>query len=339
MDLQGLFSQAGAAGWGCCAFRDLILPPEAWQKAEHLCPHPAGVFVAAFPYLTSPHPRAGNLSLYARGEDYHRVLLRRLTWAAEELAQRYPDHRFVPGSDASPLDERQCARLAGLGILGRHGLLILPPYGSWVFLGTILTDLELSSAPVPAPDCMGCGACMRACPTGALCEEGFDPDRCLSALTQRKGALTADEETLLRAHPLIWGCDCCQLAGPYHRDPLGTPLPELAGADTELPYLDSLSLSDLEGLTNHTFRESYGCRAFAWRGPGVLRRNLSLKNEEFSPKLLFSRCTNLISWGIILQVKALKFSRRKTVWNSRAICFRCAATCACWTPLSGTAVW
>lgn len=281
MDLQALFSQAGAVGWGCCAYGDLTLPPEARQKAETLCPHPAGVFVAAFPYFTNSHPGTGNLSLYARGEDYHRVLLRRLTWAAEQLAQRYPDHHFVPGSDASPLDERQCARLAGLGILGRHGLLILPPYGSWVFLGTILTDLELPSAPVPAPDCMGCGACIRACPTGALSETGFDPDRCLSDLTQRKGALTAEEEELLKAHPLIWGCDCCQLACPYNQDPLCAPLPELAGETGDLPYLDSLSLSDLEGLTNRTFRETYGRRAFAWRGPAVLRRNLSLKNEEF----------------------------------------------------------
>lgn len=283
MDLQALFSQAGAAGWGCCAFRDLILPPENRKKAEALCPHPAGVFVAAFPYLTGSHPSAGNLSLYARGEDYHRVLLRRLTWAAEQLARRYPGHHFLPGSDASPLDERQCARLAGLGILGRHGLLILPPYGSWVFLGTILTDLALPSAPAPAPNCVDCGACIRACPTGALGRDGFDPDRCLSALTQRKGALSREEEALLKAHPLIWGCDCCQLACPYNRAPLCTPLPELAGETQELPYLASLSLSDLEGLTNRTFRERYGCRAFAWRGPGVLRRNLSLKNEEFPP--------------------------------------------------------
>lgn len=283
MDLHTLFSQAGAPGWGCCAFGDLTLPPEAFQKAKDLCPNPAGVFVAAFPYFAGWEQSSGNLSLYARGEDYHRVLLRRLTWVADQLALAYPEHHFVPGSDASPLDERQCARLAGFGMLGRHGLFILPPYGSWIFLGTILTDLALSSAPVPAPDCEGCGACIRACPTGALSQNGFDPDRCLSALTQKKGALCQEEEALLKAHPLIWGCDCCQLACPHNRDALCAPLPELAGETAELPYLTSLSLSDLEGLTNRTFRQTYGSRAFAWRGPGVLRRNLSLKNEEIPP--------------------------------------------------------
>lgn len=282
MDLKRLFSQAGAVGWGCCAFGDLSLSPEARAKGEALCPHPAGVLVAAFPYFTGPEGAPGNLSLYARGEDYHRVILRRLTGVAEQLALAYPGRIFVPGADASPLDERQCARLAGLGMLGRHGLVILPPYGSWIFLGTILTDLPLRSSPVPAPDCSGCGACVRACPAGALGDTGFDPDRCLSALTQKKGTLTPEEEGLLKAHPLIWGCDCCQLACPYNQEALAAPLPELAGETRALPYLASLSLSDLAGLTNRTFREIYGKRAFAWRGPAVLRRNLTLKKEEIS---------------------------------------------------------
>ena len=113
-------------------------------------------------------------------------------------------------------------------------------------------------------------------------DTGFDPDRCLSALTQKKGTLTPEEEGLLKAHPLIWGCDCCQLACPYNQEALAAPLPELAGETRALPYLASLSLSDLEGLTNRTFREIYGKRAFAWRGPAVLRRNLTLKKEEIS---------------------------------------------------------
>lgn len=280
VDFTTLFDQIGAAGWGCCSFGDLTLSPEARIKAETLCPHPAGVFVAAFPYFSGLRP--GNLSLYARGEDYHRVILRRLNQAAEYLSHSFPENTFIPGSDASPLDERACARLAGLGIMGRHGLVILPPYGSWLFLGTILTDCSLPSAPAPAPDCPGCGACLRACPTGALQERGsIDPSRCLSALTQKKGALTVDEEALLKTHPLIWGCDCCQLACPYNQDALNSALPDLTGDTAAIPYLPSLSLSDLDGLTNRTFRNAYGTRAFAWRGPGVLRRNLTLKKENF----------------------------------------------------------
>ena len=279
MDLDRIFADAGAAGWGRCAFADLTLTPGALEKANALCVRPAGVFVAAFPYFPGKERLAGNLSLYARGEDYHRVLLRRLDRAAEALRALHPGRLFLPGADSSPLDERQCAALAGLGIRGRHGLVILPPWGSWLFLGTILTDLPLSSASVPAPACPDCGACVRACPTGALREEGFSPERCLSHLTQRKGSLTPEEEGLLRAHPLIWGCDCCQLACPFNREAERSPLPEFTGGGP-LPCLSSLSLSDLEGLSNRTFRAAYGDRAFAWRGPAVLRRNLALKNGK-----------------------------------------------------------
>ena len=276
--LNQLFAASGAAAWGTCAFSDLELSGGSLEKAQEICPEPAGVMVAAYPYYAGSRP--GNLSLYARGEDYHRVLVRRLSTVCSALEQAFPDHRFLPGTDNSPLPERKAARIAGLGIQGRNGLVIVPPYGSWVFLGTILTDYALPSSPEPAPDCMNCGACVRACPGGALSTTPFDEDRCLSALTQKKGALTPEQEELLKAHPLIWGCDICQTVCPYNQDVELSELLDLTGAEESLPYMDSLHPSDLEGLTNRTFREQYGNRAFAWRGPAVLRRNLERKKDE-----------------------------------------------------------
>lgn len=274
--LDALFTAAGAAGWGSCAFQSLSLSPDNREKALTLCPGAKGVLVAAFPYFAGNRP--GNLSLYARGEDYHRSVIRRLNTVAGALQDTFPEHRFLVGADSSPLDERQCARLAGLGIQGKNGLVIVPPYGSWVFLGTILTTLPLQSPPEPAPACIGCNACVRACPGGALRATPFDESRCLSALTQKKGALTSQEEELLRAHPLIWGCDICQQVCPYNRDAARSLLPDLTG-EGEQPYLARLQADDLEGLSNKTFRAKYGHRAFAWRGPGVLRRNLKLKKK------------------------------------------------------------
>ena len=275
--LDLLFARSGAAAWGSCAYDDLNLSQENREKVKTRCPHPAGVFVAAYPYYAGPRP--GNLSYYARGEDYHRAVIRRLTTVAEALAQGYPDRFFVVGTDNSPLDERQCARLAGVGIQGRNGLVIVPPYGSWVFLGTILTDLPLPSAPEPAPNCLNCGACVRACPGGALGKVPFDEDQCLSALTQKKGTLTPEQTNLVAQHPLIWGCDRCQQVCPYNREAVRSPLADLTG-EGEVPYLAQLEPEDLEGLTNRTFRAKYGDRAFAWRGPAVLRRNLALHREE-----------------------------------------------------------
>lgn len=274
--LQKLFSEVGAADWGSCSFASLSLRPEAHEKALSLCPEAQGVLIAAFPYFAGMQP--GNLSLYARGEDYHLALTRRLTAAADALRAAYPAETFIVGTDNSPLDERQCARLAGLGIQGRNGLVIVPPYGSWVFLGTILTTLPLPDADTPAPPCMNCGACVRACPGGALRTTPFDEDRCLSALTQKKGFLSPEEEALLKAHPLIWGCDICQQVCPYNREATHSALSDLTGRG-EIPYLSVLREEDLEGLTNRTFRAQYGTRAFAWRGPAVLRRNLALKKN------------------------------------------------------------
>ena len=273
--LDKLFAAAGAAAWGGAAFQRLLpfLSTGALETVETLCPRPRAVLAAAFPYYAGERP--GNLSLYARGEDYHAVVVRRLNTVCEALAEQYPGESFFPSADNSPLPEREAAWLAGIGLRGASGLLILPPYGTYVFLGTILTGaaLELPERS-PAPDCPRCGACRAACPAGAMGEGGPDVSRCLSELTQKKGALTGEEEARLKAHPLIWGCDFCQRACPFNAAPALSPLPEFS---TDL--VDSLENADLEGLTNRTFREKYGGRAFAWRGPGPLRRNLELKRE------------------------------------------------------------
>ena len=222
--LDGAFRAAGAAAWGGVPFEALLphMSGEARLAAAEQCPDPKTVLVAAFPYYAGE--AEGNLSLYARGEDYHRVLRRRLTPVCDFLSEQYPGELFLPAADSSPLPEREAAWLAGLGLRGRHGLLILPPYGSYVFLATILTGAE---------------------------------------------------EALLAAHPLIWGCDLCQRACPYNHEAQLTPLPEFR--EDLIPGLEP---EDLEGLTNRTFQEKYGARAFAWRGPAVLRRNLALREKN-----------------------------------------------------------
>lgn len=273
--MDTLWKAAGAAAWGAASLGGLqsFLSPRARAAIAALCPQAGWVLVAAFPYFAGDIP--GNLSLYCRGEDYHRVLIRRLGAVCEALAQQHPAHTFLPGADNSPIPESAAARLAGVGRTGRHGLRIVPPYGTYVFLGTILTDwrpdcpIDPSSPPCPP----GCHACQAACPTGALTQEGCDLTRCLSELTQKKGDLTAQEHTWLRRSPTIWGCDLCQRACPYNRSAALSPLPEFREN-----LICSLTLGDLEGLGNKAFHRQYGHRAFAWRGIALLRRNLTLKS-------------------------------------------------------------
>ena len=274
--MNELWKAAGAAAWGAAACSGLppFLGEAVWAelapKLEALCPGAKTILVGAFPYYAGDTP--GNLSLYCRGEDYHLVLGRRLQTVVDGLAQQHPDHHFIPGADNNPVPELAAAELAGVGWRGRHGLRIVPPYGSYVFLGTILTDLDLSqTGPSPGTLCGAhCRACQKACPTGALTDTGCDLSKCLSELTQKKGDLSPEAAAQITHSPTVWGCDLCQRACPHNKQAALTPLPEFRE-----DLLPSLTLEDLEGLSNKAFRRQYAARAFSWRGIAPLKRNLA----------------------------------------------------------------
>jgi epoxyqueuosine reductase len=246
----------GAAEARSLAYEDIRddMNPAAQRQAETAVPDAQGLIIAAFPYYAGQSP--GNLSLYTRGEDYHRALMRRLDAAITELTALFPDHVFRAFVDVSPIPEKLAARRAGLGIYGRNGLIFVPPYGSYIFLGAILTDLPLEREGNESPLCPDCGFCAEICPSGAIEETddfGADPKRCLSGVSQRKGELSAKEERLLSAQSTIWGCDLCQLHCPLNEGAERTSLPDFTG-DGQVPYLDSLSSDDIAGLDAEQFQ-------------------------------------------------------------------------------------
>lgn len=241
---------------------------QAWGQLPGL----TGLFCFAFPYFAGAE--RGNLSLYARSVDYHRAVEERLQRAAALLRADHPQARFRPYADKSPFPEVWAAACAGLGKLGQNGLLLTEGYGSFVFLGVLATDLPREGGGDPVP-CRGCGQCRRACPGGALDDRGgVAQERCLSALTQKRGALTAEQAALVAQHTLIWGCDSCQLACPENRDPLPTALPEFCP-----PLRSSLRQEEL-ACSERSFRRQYADCAFSWRGAQPLRRNLQLQEER-----------------------------------------------------------
>ena len=229
---------------------------------------------AAFSYLAED--RDAPICRYARGRDYHRALAEALEPAAELL--RAEGHAARVCADISPLPEVETALRAGLGMRGRNGLLIVPGLGSWVVLGCILTSAPPPEEAPPVRDCRGCGACLRACPTGALTERGVDPERCLSAVTQRRGALTPEEEDAMRRTGTLWGCDVCQSVCPENRNAGRAALPAFR---EELIY--DLTPAMLAGVSERGLRRLFPERAFTWRGAAVLRRNAEIlhgKNAE-----------------------------------------------------------
>lgn len=219
---------------------------------------------------------ARNVSLYAVPRDYHGYVHGLTETILPILSQSFPAYRFALFSDHSPICEVDAAARAGLGVLGLHGLLITPTYGSFVFLGEIVTDADymaVTGEPVPCfpsapPLCEGCGACLAACPAG--CNHA-SRDGCLSALTQKKGELSQEEMMAIRQGGLVWGCDTCQLACPYNRRVIRKK------ADTPIPYfreqrLIHVDADILDALNDKDFHE----RAYAWRGRTVIRRNTAL---------------------------------------------------------------
>jgi len=256
---------AGFAEAGVCRFA----PQALRQAAAGRRTLPEGIqsiLVGIHPYYSGDRP-GRNLSLYAVVPDYHVTLMNMLERAAAELKALAPGHVFLPFADNSPIREVDAACRAGLGVRGRNNLLITPRFGSFVFIGEILTTLPFEGVESACACCDGCGLCAAACPTSAL-SGSFKRERCLSYLTQKKGELSPEEESALRKAPCVWGCDLCQLACPRNR---GAEKASSCGQE-----LWSISREHLEGLSPGQFRKAYGGRAFAWRGAKTLLRNLRL---------------------------------------------------------------
>lgn len=250
------------------------LPYEACQilrpyLTERLAPFvPRTVVLFLVPYYAGP---AENLSCYASAKDYHGYMKGLFARICPRLQEEcgYAFHGFA---DHSPINERHAAAAAGLGLLGQNGLLIHPRYGSFVFIGELLTDAPPEALGALAPGaprtCMGCGGCRRACPTGCLCGTG---EGCLSAITQKKGELTEREKEHLLSGGSVWGCDRCQEVCPHNapamREENYTPI-----AYFREERIMRLTEERLAAMSE----EEFACRAFSFRGRAPLLRNLHL---------------------------------------------------------------
>lgn len=230
---------------------------------------PKSAIVCLFPYYIE-HSGPSNLSRYTWGTDYHLVINEYLDKLIEKLQKINTSAQFSIHCDTSPLADRYMAYLAGLGFYGKNNCFISPKWGSYVMIGTILTTLEFEPNTPLGQSCMGCNRCITACLGQCLGHDEFKYDTCKSYLTQKKGDLTNEEETIIGKTPLVFGCDVCQEVCPHNQSIPATPIPEFQHVE---PYID---INEIETLTNKEFKAKYGHRAFSWRGKKILIRNQNI---------------------------------------------------------------
>ncbi|MBQ2249360.1 MAG: epoxyqueuosine reductase [Clostridia bacterium] len=226
--------------------------------------------ILAVPYFTpacaSPER---NLSAYAVGYNYHAFFDALFEELLPLLKERYPKHRFAGFADHSPIAEIEAASRAGLGVIGKNGLLLTERYSSYVFLGEILTDAPLPYTLVEPRFCESCGLCQKICPMEKI-------GTCLSALTQKKGELDKAEIAALRRYGSCWGCDLCQEVCPHtvraiQSGSIYTPIPYFH--ENNIPRLN---LAILDAMEEDEFQK----RAYSWRKRETIRRNLLLLQEK-----------------------------------------------------------
>lgn len=232
----------------------------------------------AFPYLFDKENNKGAyFSLYTRGRDYHNIVseyLRKICSFIESLGGS--SEYFV---DSNALPERYIAFLSGIGFIGKNNMLITKKYGSYVFLGEIITDLEIESDRPIENGCGGCSLCTKACPAAVLGGSG-DYSSCLSYITQKKHI--SDEE-MLKFKGRLFGCDTCQNVCPYNSQAGTSKLLDF----TPFDFMKSANLEEISEINSSIFREKYALSSCGWRGKNVLQRNALINMAQiYEPKKL-----------------------------------------------------
>ncbi|MCF0206944.1 MAG: tRNA epoxyqueuosine(34) reductase QueG [Bacteroidales bacterium] len=208
-------------------------------------------------YNTQEEPNCKDFSIakYALGTDYHIFVKEMLGKMIERLKEIEPSFEGRCLVDSAPIFERHFAEKSGLGFIGQNRCLISPKFGSFVFLGEILTNIESDYDEPLSQNCLNCGLCLQNCPTQALTKDGIDANRCLSYLTiEHKGEIPAEIKS--RQGKRIFGCDACQDCCPHNSSvPLKTGI--------IIPEVQNFSLDEIRGMSGKQYQKKFAKSALS----------------------------------------------------------------------------
>jgi epoxyqueuosine reductase len=254
---------------------------------EKTLPGPKSIIAIAIAYpskmkhppRSEPGAYRGMIARAAWGEDYHRVLTGKLEQLADFLRRSEPGARVEIMVDTGVLSDRATAERAGIGWVGKNCAVITPEYGSWVYLGEMITDIFFEPDHPLESQCGSCTRCIDACPTGALVQGGqLNAQRCISYQTQTKGFLA--DEFREKIGNRLYGCDTCQLVCPENKGKNWTHQSELQPN----PEVVKPLLKPILWMSNREFKTIFGRSAASWRGKKPIQRNAIIALAHFKDK-------------------------------------------------------
>ncbi|NMD72565.1 tRNA epoxyqueuosine(34) reductase QueG [Bacillus sp. DNRA2] len=220
--------------------------------------------------------RRGIFSRASWGLDYHLVLKERLRLLEEFIMSKYPQAVCQSMVDTGELVDRAVAERAGIGWSGKNCSIITPEFGSYVYLGEMVTNIPFEPDTPIEDRCGDCRKCLDACPTGALIQGGqINANRCISFLTQTKEFIP--EEFRDKLGNRIYGCDSCQTACPENKRIDFHLHPELEPEPEQVKPL----LKPILSMSNREFKERFGSLAGSWRGKKPIQRNAIIALAHF----------------------------------------------------------
>ena len=259
------------------------------QDIRQVMPEARSLIAVALNYYTpheqSERPDQGKIARYGWGRDYHRVMTTKLKALAQWLQGQGETIQTRLYVDTGPVQDKFWAQQAGLGWVAKNGNLITRSHGSWVFLGEVLTNVELTADAPHTAHCGTCTRCLEACPTGAIVSpQVVDANRCIAYHTIENRAEQLPEAIAQHLNGWVAGCDICQDICPWNQR-----FAQPTDVEDFQPYPGNVApaLSDLATLTDAEWNQRFPASALRRIKPAMWRRNakaaIAARNQPLKP--------------------------------------------------------